>query len=132
MSDAFLPPTGRQAWFQDGDDQVNLVGFYNVVSILTVVYISLAYFGSNSFLGIYSLFYYRHEFVGDATDIPFDTIESANGFVPEFSVPGLHHTVLACAAPEENEDNGSGGGEPGGGGRLGFVRRSYGLLTVDM
>ena len=77
MSDAFLPPTGRQAWFQDGDDQVNLVGFYNVVSILTVVYISLAYFGSNSFLGIYSLFYYRHEFVGDATDIPFDTIADA-------------------------------------------------------
>ena len=57
LSDSLLPPTERQAWFQAGDDQVNLVAFFNVISILTIVYICVAYFGSDSFLGIYSLFY---------------------------------------------------------------------------
>ena len=43
--------------------------------------------------------YYSHEAIGEAGDIAFETVESGEGYVPQFVVPGLHHSILACVAP---------------------------------
>ena len=66
---------------QDGDDQKDLVQFFYVVSVLIVVYIGAVYFGKDSATGLYALFHYKHESVGEAMDMPFSAVSSAEGFV---------------------------------------------------
>ena len=97
-SDALLPPDGRQRWFQEGDDQTRLVHFYRIVSILIIVYILIFYFGSDSVFSIYALWFHRHQSVGEAKTIPFCTVSSAEAYVPQINVPGLHHAVMTCMA----------------------------------
>ena len=104
----FLPPVGRQRWFQDGDDQKDLVQFFYVVSVLIVVYIGAVYFGKDSATGLYALFHYKHESIGEAMDMPFSAVSSAEGFVPQITVPSLHHAVMACVAPNSDGDGGRG------------------------
>ena len=81
VSNSLLPPVGKQIWFQEGDDQTNLVAFFNICSILMIIYLLVAYFGADSALGIYGLFYFYHEPVGRAFDIPFSKVETGEGYV---------------------------------------------------
>ena len=108
VSDSFLPPVsqGREDWFQEGNEQIRLVFFYNIVAIITICYITTVYFGSSTHGLIYGLFYYKHDAVGDATDIKYETVDSGEGYVPQVQVPFLDHSVLACSAPGQANEGG--------------------------
>lgn len=99
ISDGLLPPVKKEPWFQDDGEQYKLVYFFNVVSILMVIYICIAYFGSDASTSIYALFYYRHSAVGEATDIAYDTVTTGEGYVPQFILEGMPHSILCCVAP---------------------------------
>lgn len=99
VSDSLLPPVEKEEWFQSDGEQYKLVYFFNVVSILMVIYICIAYFGSDASTSIYALFYYRHSAVGEATDIPYDTVTTGEGYVPQFILEGMSHSILCCVAP---------------------------------
>lgn len=81
-SSDLMPPTDKEKWFQNQQQQ-DLVKFYYGVSVAVLVYVCLVYFGQNGALSVYSLFFYRHKPVGDHTDILFDTVESGEGYVPQ-------------------------------------------------
>jgi hypothetical protein len=108
ISDSLLPPPVKEDWFQSDGEQAKLVYFFNVVSILMVVYICVAYFGSDASTSVYALFYYKHDAVGEATDISYDTVTSGEGYVPQFILEGMAHSILCCVAPipKEKELNG--------------------------
>jgi len=116
VSDQLLPPVKEEKWFQTVDGsikdgaQYRLVGFYNVVSIIMLCYICVAYFGSDAGLSIYSLFYYKHTEVGEAKEIPYDTVVTGEGYVPQFEVDGKDHAVMCVVAPVPKAPNALGGG----------------------
>jgi hypothetical protein len=99
VSSSLIPPPVREDWMQHGDVQVRLVQFFNVVSILMIVYICIVYFGSDSASSVYALFYYKHQAVGEATTIPYDTVTTGEGYVPQFVLEGMSHSILTCVAP---------------------------------
>jgi hypothetical protein len=96
----FLPPSKAvQPWFQSDGAQHNLVVFYNVVAIIVLCYILITYFGFDASDSIYSLFFYKHQEVGQANDETFVIQDDVEGYVPQINVPGLTHSILCCHAP---------------------------------
>jgi hypothetical protein len=111
-SSSLLPPTVKEPWFQDGGAQYGLVAFYNVVSVIFVVLIFVGYVGGDAAVGIYGLFFFRHSSSGDVAKdqdgnpFKYETVESGEGYVPQFNVPGLDHAVTACVAANESDCGG--------------------------
>jgi hypothetical protein len=109
ISDGLLPPVKEEDWFQSDGEQYKLVYFFNVVSIIMVIYICIVYFGSDASTSVYALFYYRHSAVGAATDIPYDTVTTGEGYAPQFIFEGMAHSILCCVAPIPPEQELNGG-----------------------
>jgi len=106
-SSHLIPPTKEEPWFQSDGVQYKLIVFYNAISVLTLCYICIAYFGLDATYGVYGLFYYRHEAIGEAQgDQPYDKVDTGEGYVPQFVVQGINHSILAVAAPVTNSFNG--------------------------
>lgn len=67
VSDALLPFPHREAWFQapidhgSFDAQYQLVVFYYVVAWAMVAYVVVTYLGSDAYLSLYGLFWYKYE-----------------------------------------------------------------------
>lgn len=80
--------------------------FYKIASITTLCFICVSYFGFDAGLSLYALFWYKHNAVGPATDILFSSVENGQGFVPQFSVEGINHSILCCTAPEHGREGG--------------------------
>lgn len=101
-SSTLLPPTKEEPWFQDDGYQYKLVAFYNIIAVSILVYICVVYFGSSATESVASLFVHRSSSVGPPNDKTFDSLgtdENVEGYVPQFTVEGLAHSILCCVAP---------------------------------
>jgi hypothetical protein len=111
VSKALMPPVRIEPWFQSGEDQVKLVGFYNAMSIAIIVYILIAYFGFDAAFSIHELLFRKHRSVGDVVkdgdgnSILYQSVESGEGYVPQVHVSGVTHAVTCCCAVGTNAGN---------------------------
>jgi hypothetical protein len=108
FSTSFLPPVRDEPWFTG--DQYSLVAFFNVIAITLIIYVAVTYLGSDATWSFYSLFYYKHEAVGACSSILFQSVESGEGYVPQFHIEGESHAISCCQAPAD-ESTLSGGYE---------------------
>mmetsp|Transcript_28519 Transcript_28519/g.63650 ORF Transcript_28519/g.63650 Transcript_28519/m.63650 type:complete len:992 (-) Transcript_28519:354-3329(-) len=128
LSPSLLPPVGKEPWFQEGGAQYRLVAFYYVAAFIIMIYVAFFYFGFDAGFSIYSLFYYKHQTVGDISldtkgnPIKCSSIPEIKGYVPQIEIPGVRHHVMACTAPNTTGELGS---------RLG-KEKSMGGLEFDV